>query len=254
MAHYPHFPRESDPHYVDFHAFHKKYRPDARCEFASHATLDGDAPTVRQDATPHRLIGPGQLRAECDIKSPMAPQNHRVQSSERRRPSSPREGLPRNFKPQRGRRLGRSATKKRSAITSRSRTTPSPTTAVREQLRTNSLFSEYGSSPPYEAWVVAENISNNQHNVLSDNTYSGPWSFNQMDGGVRRSEWVERPIHRPGCRQHLQQLATRELSRQQLLPAKCEPSKRGATYEDVACRLELADDALRPAGLARANS
>jgi hypothetical protein len=143
MAHYPHFPRESDPHYVDFHAFHKKYRPDARCEFASHATLDGDAPTVRQDATPHRLIGPGQLRAECDIKSPMAPQNHRVQSSERRRPSSPREGLPRNFKPQRGRRLGRSATKKRSAITSRSRTTPSPTTAVREQLRTNSLFSEY---------------------------------------------------------------------------------------------------------------
>jgi hypothetical protein len=38
MVHYPaHFARESDPHYVDFHAFHRKYGPDARCEFAIHA-------------------------------------------------------------------------------------------------------------------------------------------------------------------------------------------------------------------------
>jgi hypothetical protein len=118
---------------------------------------------------------------------------------------------------------------------------------------------------PYEVWVAPDNISNNQHNGFNDNTYSGPWSllgfnhgdngtWNAMDGGVRPSEWVERPIHRTGCRQHLQKLAICDLSRRQLLPANCEPSKRGATYEGVASQLELADGALRPAGLARANS
>jgi hypothetical protein len=56
----------------------------------------------------------------------------------------------------------------------------------------NALFSEYGSSPPFEAWVVPENTSNNQHNAFSDNTYSGPWSFvgfNQGDS-VTWTQWT----------------------------------------------------------------
>ena len=69
LMNFPEHPaRTSDPHYVDFHAFHKKYGPDARCEFAIHATLDGDAEPTRRGK---RLIGPGETRAGCDTTSPM---------------------------------------------------------------------------------------------------------------------------------------------------------------------------------------
>lgn len=55
----------------------------------------------------------------------------------------------------------------------------------------NALFSEYGSTAPYQAWVVPENISNNQYNLFSANTYIGPWSFlgfNQGDD-VTWAQW-----------------------------------------------------------------
>jgi len=64
----------------------------------------------------------------------------------------------------------------------------------------NALFSEYGSSPPYEAWVVPENISNNQNNVFNDNTYRGPWSFlgfNQGDS-VTWTQWTAGFAHQNG--------------------------------------------------------
>jgi Right handed beta helix region len=56
----------------------------------------------------------------------------------------------------------------------------------------NGLFSEYGSTAPYKAWVVPENVSNNQNNIFGDNTYSGPWSFvGFVDGeNVTWSQWT----------------------------------------------------------------
>jgi Right handed beta helix region len=51
----------------------------------------------------------------------------------------------------------------------------------------NGLFSEYGSTAPYTAWVVPKNISDNQNNHFSDNTYTGPWAFMGPDLGVDTS-------------------------------------------------------------------
>ncbi len=48
----------------------------------------------------------------------------------------------------------------------------------------NSLFSNYGTSPPYQGWVVPNNISNNQNNVFTDNVYNGPWKFRAFADGV----------------------------------------------------------------------
>jgi hypothetical protein len=55
----------------------------------------------------------------------------------------------------------------------------------------NGLFSEYGTTAPYTAWVVPKNISDNQNNHFSDNTYTGPWSFMGPDLGVDTtwSQW-----------------------------------------------------------------
>lgn len=56
----------------------------------------------------------------------------------------------------------------------------------------NALFSEYGSSAPYQAWVVPTNISNHQNNVFSGNTYTGPWSFVGFNQGevVSWAQWT----------------------------------------------------------------
>ena len=56
----------------------------------------------------------------------------------------------------------------------------------------NGLFSEYGSTAPYQAWVVPDDISDNQHNVFSDNTYTGPWSFMGFTQGenVTWAQWT----------------------------------------------------------------
>lgn len=72
VVHFPPHPaRTSDPHYVDFNHYHQEYGPDARCEYAVHATLPGDADPVRQTDAPHRLIGPGEALAGCDTTHPM---------------------------------------------------------------------------------------------------------------------------------------------------------------------------------------
>jgi|HubBroStandDraft_1064217.scaffolds.fasta_scaffold227306_2 hypothetical protein len=69
VVHYPaHAPRTGDPNYVDFEHFHQEYGPTARCTYALHATLPGDADPV---LTGRRLIGPGETRAGCDTTSPM---------------------------------------------------------------------------------------------------------------------------------------------------------------------------------------
>ena len=82
IMHYPEHPaRTSDPHYADFHAFHKQHGPDARCAFAIHATLDGDAEAVRQTEAPRRLIGPGETRAECDTTHPIELHHSHVEFS-----------------------------------------------------------------------------------------------------------------------------------------------------------------------------
>ena len=82
VMHYPwHYPRASDPNYKDFEAFHKKHGPDARCEFAVHATLDGDANPVRQAGAPHRLTGAGEVRAQCDTTHPIELHHSHVEFS-----------------------------------------------------------------------------------------------------------------------------------------------------------------------------
>src|SRR5580658_3417989 len=56
----------------------------------------------------------------------------------------------------------------------------------------NGLFSEYGSDAPYVGWTVPNNISNNQNNHFSDNTYCGAWSFDGFSQGnvYSQSQWT----------------------------------------------------------------
>jgi parallel beta-helix repeat protein len=57
----------------------------------------------------------------------------------------------------------------------------------------NGLFSEYGSTTPYTAWVVPLNISDHQNDVFKDNTYDGPWNFDGFALGdmVSWSQWTK---------------------------------------------------------------
>ena len=48
----------------------------------------------------------------------------------------------------------------------------------------NALFSIYGSTPPYKGWIVPTDISENQNDHFSDNSYAGPWSFMAANQGV----------------------------------------------------------------------
>jgi parallel beta helix pectate lyase-like protein len=56
----------------------------------------------------------------------------------------------------------------------------------------NGVFSQYGSSKPYTAWVVPVNISSHQNNVFKSNTYTGPWSFDNFALGntLSWSQWT----------------------------------------------------------------
>jgi hypothetical protein len=56
----------------------------------------------------------------------------------------------------------------------------------------NGIFSEYGTTAPFTAWVVPKNIADNQNNHFSNNTYTGPWSFMGPDMGVTAtwSQWT----------------------------------------------------------------
>lgn len=72
--HYPAHPaRESDVHYVDFHHFHTTYGPTARCMFAlQYEPAGSPAPVLGSPGCyPKRLIGAGEIRAECDLTHPM---------------------------------------------------------------------------------------------------------------------------------------------------------------------------------------
>jgi hypothetical protein len=56
----------------------------------------------------------------------------------------------------------------------------------------NGVFSEYGSTKPFTAWVVPVNISSHQNNVFKNNTYTGPWSFDNFALGdtLSWSQWT----------------------------------------------------------------
>ena len=47
----------------------------------------------------------------------------------------------------------------------------------------NGVFSEYGTFPPYTGTVVENNITYNQANLFSANTYCGPWQFDALEQG-----------------------------------------------------------------------
>jgi len=82
VVHFPPHPaRTSDPHYVDFNHYHQKFGPDARCAFAIHGDLPGDAAPGRQTTPPHRLIGPSEVRVGCDTEHPMELHHSHVEFS-----------------------------------------------------------------------------------------------------------------------------------------------------------------------------
>ena len=47
----------------------------------------------------------------------------------------------------------------------------------------NALFSVYSSTSAYPTWSVCNNISNNQDNHFTDNSYTGPWAFMYFNQG-----------------------------------------------------------------------
>ena len=53
------------------------------------------------------------------------------------------------------------------------------------------LYSEWGTYPPYDGYVVPLNLVNNQNVVFSDNTYNGPLAFDSMYQGdtVSWAQW-----------------------------------------------------------------
>ena len=58
----------------------------------------------------------------------------------------------------------------------------------------NGVFSEYGSDPswsPYQQDIVPTNITFQQNNKFSDNTYSGPWCFmgGELGNSVSFTQW-----------------------------------------------------------------
>jgi hypothetical protein len=67
-----------------------------------------------------------------------------------------------------------------------------PACTVARSCGFNGLFSQYGSTKPYTAWVVPINISDHQDNLFKDNTYTGPWNFDGFALGdtVSWSQWT----------------------------------------------------------------
>jgi hypothetical protein len=56
----------------------------------------------------------------------------------------------------------------------------------------NAVFSGFGSTAPYQGWIVPDNISNSQNNHFFDNTYQGPWHFVGVSQGrtLTWSQWT----------------------------------------------------------------
>lgn len=47
----------------------------------------------------------------------------------------------------------------------------------------NALFATYSDTSAYPKWTVCNNISNNQNNHFTNNTYTGPWTFVYFNQG-----------------------------------------------------------------------
>jgi len=60
---------------------------------------------------------------------------------------------------------------------------------------TNALFSNFGSFTPYTGSFVPNNITYNQNNHFSNNTYVGPWKWDTFNQGeiVDRATWQAAP-------------------------------------------------------------
>ena len=56
----------------------------------------------------------------------------------------------------------------------------------------NGLFASYGIGAPYKAWVVLNDVSNNQNDRFEGNTYRGPWGFVAFSQGDLStwSRWI----------------------------------------------------------------
>jgi hypothetical protein len=56
----------------------------------------------------------------------------------------------------------------------------------------NALISAYGTYPPYTAYHVSNNITWNQNNHFTNNTYTGPWQFQgwAQNNSVNWAQWT----------------------------------------------------------------
>lgn len=57
----------------------------------------------------------------------------------------------------------------------------------------NAIFSIYGITAPYKAWVVPKDISDAENNRFASNTYNGPWMFMAVNQGivVSQKSWTK---------------------------------------------------------------
>ncbi|MGH9083138.1 MAG: right-handed parallel beta-helix repeat-containing protein [Acidimicrobiales bacterium] len=65
-----------------------------------------------------------------------------------------------------------------------------PECTVKRECGYSGLFSEYGTVPPFKGWVVPHDISDEQHDVFTVNSYRGPWRFDGFALGVRMT-WTQ---------------------------------------------------------------
>ena len=61
----------------------------------------------------------------------------------------------------------------------------------------NGVFSEYGSTTPFQGTAVEDHITYDQNNHFSQNTYIGPWSFMVHEQGtiVSWAQWQGGPYN-----------------------------------------------------------
>jgi hypothetical protein len=58
----------------------------------------------------------------------------------------------------------------------------------------NTLFSDYGSTAPYTAYAIPEQLVSSQNDTFEDNTYAGPWhflEFSQSDSSINVTTWTD---------------------------------------------------------------
>ena len=74
------------------------------------------------------------------------------------------------------------------------------TCTVANECGFNGVFSEFGSIFPYEGTRVEDNITFNQDNLFSANTYCGPWMFDALSQGDQYTfaQWQGSPYDQDG--------------------------------------------------------